>query len=190
MKQPDIQINPLSYETRLKPRTTESINLAVIHCTELPDLETAREYGEKTHYADSNTGNSGHFYIDRDGLIEQWIDPLFTAHHVAGANEASIGIELVNLGRYPQWLRSDAQEMMEPYPETQIIALVSLLNYLAESFRGLSKIAGHEDLDRRNVPAVDRPEVSVRRKLDPGPMFPWSRVLDMIRLARLTNLNH
>jgi len=65
-----------------------------------------------------------------------------------------------------------------------------LLNLLVERFHGLSKIAGHEDLDRRNVPAVDRPEVSVRRKLDPGPMFPWSSVLDRVRLARLINLEN
>ena len=187
LKQPDIQYNALSYETRLKPRKPESINLVVIHCTELPDLGTARQYGEKIHYADSSTGNSGHFYIDRDGRIEQWVDPAFMAHHVAGHNEKTIGIELVNLGRYPDWFHSDCQEMQEAYPRAQIDALVLLLQGLVEEFPSLSEIAGHEDLDRREVPADDDSGVLVQRKMDPGPMFPWSQVLDMTRLARLTN---
>ena len=147
-------------------------------------METAREYGEKIRYPDSATGNSGHFYIDRDGRIEQWVDPLFMAHHVAGHNENSIGIELVNLGRYPDWLHSGSQDMHEAYPGTQIDALVSLLGYLAERFPELAGLAGHEDLDRREVSATDNPDFRVQRKLDPGPLFPWHRVLATTRLTR------
>jgi N-acetylmuramoyl-L-alanine amidase len=183
---PHIQINPLSYETRLIPRIAESIDLVVIHCTELPDLETAQEYGEVIHHPESSTGNSGHFYIDRDGSIEQWVDPLFMAHHVAGHNENSIGIELVNLGRYPNWLHSDSQTMTEVYPETQINSLILLLNHLVKRFPTLTDIAGHADLDRRMVPATDNPDLIVTRKMDPGPVFPWDSVLDMVTLTRQT----
>ena len=42
------------------------VDLVVIHCTELPDLAIAREYGERVLH-DNGSGNSGHFYIDRDG---------------------------------------------------------------------------------------------------------------------------
>ena len=58
---------PLPYEPRLAARMSTDIDLVVIHCTELPDLATAREYGERIRYAETQTGNSGHYYIDRDG---------------------------------------------------------------------------------------------------------------------------
>ena len=102
---------PLSYEGRLKRRLPDEIDLVVIHCTELPDLKTAREYGERIHHTSTRTGNSGHFYIDRDGSIESWIDPERIAHHTRGYNERSVGIELVNNGRWPDWFRSDNQVM-------------------------------------------------------------------------------
>ena len=184
MTRPAIHKNPLSYEARLESRYTTAIELIVIHCTELPDLETARQYGEKICYPDSGTGNSGHFYIDRDGHIEQWADPLRIAHHVAGNNETSIGIELVNLGRFPDWLHSEAQEMRDPDSEAQISALVTLLEWLIKTFPGLSFIAGHEDLDQREVSADNRPGLLVRRKMDPGPLFPWDRLFDTISLTR------
>jgi N-acetylmuramoyl-L-alanine amidase len=186
LNSPVIHKNPLPYEGRLELRDTISINLVVIHCTELPDLETARQYGEKIHYSETQTGNSGHFYIDRDGCIEQWVDPLRVAHHVAGMNENSIGIELVNLGRYPNWLHSEHQEMQETYPKTQITALNVLIDWLINKYPGLAFIAGHEDIDRREVPAADNPEEMVQRKLDPGPLFPWDEVLDTIPLSRRT----
>ena len=58
-----IRQSPLSYVQQLDNRRTEDIKLVVVHCTELPDLAMARVYGEKVHYPDSQTGNSGHFYI-------------------------------------------------------------------------------------------------------------------------------
>src|SRR5688572_21655062 len=51
-----VQAAPLPYESRLQARPRTQIDLVVIHCTELPDLATAREYGERTHYAESGTG--------------------------------------------------------------------------------------------------------------------------------------
>ena len=59
MSTPAIYTRPLSYEHLLKARSAIEIDLLVIHCTELPDLETARQYGEKIHYAETGTGNSG-----------------------------------------------------------------------------------------------------------------------------------
>jgi len=46
------------------------------------------------------------------------------------------------------------------------------------------RIAGHEDLDREWLAASDDPQRRVRRKLDPGPLFPWSRVLASTTLKR------
>ncbi|MCK5307450.1 MAG: N-acetylmuramoyl-L-alanine amidase, partial [Zetaproteobacteria bacterium] len=102
----EIRQNPLSYTRRLENRDTNSIKLVVIHCTELPDLAMARVWGEKEIHPESHTGNSGHFYIDRDGSVEQWVPLDRIAHHVRGHNPLSIGIELINNGRYPDWFHS------------------------------------------------------------------------------------
>lgn len=179
-----ISFQPLSYEQRLEPRSLESIEGVVIHATELPDLATAREYGERVHYPASGTGNSGHFYIDRDGSIEQWVSVDRVAHHVANHNANTIGIELVNLGRYPDWLASDHQDWQEDITEAQIEALIELLRNLQDELPNLHWIAGHDQLDTRDVAASDDPTRTVRRKLDPGPDFPWQRIESEVRLRR------
>ena len=179
-----IHQRPLSYTQHLDSRCTDEINLLVIHCTELPDLATARDYGEKVHHPETQTGNSGHFYIDRDGSIEQWVPLNRVAHHVRGFNEQSIGVELINSGRYPDWFHSGQQVMSEPYPGSQIEALVSLVEYLQTQLGGLEKIAGHEDLDTGLIASQDRPDTLIRRKLDPGPLFPWSALMDNVPLRR------
>lgn len=174
---------PLPYAARLDSRPLAAIDLVVIHCTELPDLATAREYGERVLY-DSGTGNSGHYYIDRDGSVSRFVPPERIAHHVRGHNAHSIGIELVNTGRWPHWLDSRHQAMDEPYPEAQIGALIALLRQLMQTLPGLSRIAGHEDLDREQVPASNDATVQVARKRDPGPRFPWARVSAELALER------
>ena len=180
---PDIRFDPLPYEALLDPRPCERVDLVVIHCTELPDLATARQYGEKVLY-DSGTGNSGHWYIDRDGRIECWVRPERAAHHVRGKNAHSVGIELVNTGRWPDWLDSRRQTMVEPYPDAQVEALIALLRWLPTPLPMLRFIDGHEDLDLEHVPASDDPGKRVKRKLDPGPLFPWERVLAAVPLRR------
>ncbi|WP_028920735.1 N-acetylmuramoyl-L-alanine amidase [Pseudoxanthomonas suwonensis] len=175
---------PLPYVDRLGERSLADIELVVIHCTELPDLATAREYGERVRY-DSGTGNSGHYYIDRDGTVLRYVPEERIAHHVRGQNPRSLGIELVNTGRYPHWLDSRHQAMDEAYTDAQVESLVALLQDLAARLPTLRHIAGHEDLDRERVPASDDPAVLVHRKLDPGPRFPWERVLAQVPLQRL-----
>jgi N-acetylmuramoyl-L-alanine amidase len=161
------------------------VDLVVIHCTELPDLALAREFGERELY-DSRTGNSGHYYIDRDGRVLLYVRPDRVAHHVRGHNPRSIGIELVNTGRYPHWRDSKHQAMDEPYPEAQIAALIALLAHLQAQFPSVKFIAGHEDLDREMEQALDDPTVQVPRKRDPGPLFPWERIMQGVRWERLT----
>lgn len=180
---PEIFFDPLPYEALLDLRPCERVDLVAIHCTELPDLATARQYGEKVLY-DSGTGNSGHWYIDRDGRIECWVRPERAAHHVRGKNAHSVGIELVNTGRWPDWLDSRHQTMAEPYPDAQIEALIALLRWLPTPLPTLRFIDGHEDLDLEHVPASDDPGKRVKRKLDPGPLFPWERVLAAVPLRR------
>ena len=180
-----LQVSPLAYERRLDTRAMAQVDLVVIHCTELPDLATAREYGERVLYVESGTGNSGHYYVDRDGACHRFIAPDRIAHHVRGYNPRSIGIEMVNRGRWPHWLDSRHQAMDEAYPDPQIKALIGLLNALREELPSLRHIAGHEDLDTAMVPASDDATLLVPRKRDPGPRFPWQRVLAAVPLQRL-----
>ena len=112
------------------------------------------------------------------------VPPDRVAHHTRGYNPRSIGIELVNTGRYPHWLAANHQAMAEPYPQAQILALVALLQTLQRQWPALCWIAGHEDLDTSEVAASDDPRRRVRRKRDPGPLFPWRQVLDAIALER------
>ncbi len=179
-----IHDQPLPYVDLLPERSADAVELVVIHCTELPDLATAREYGEKVLHA-SGTGNSGHYYIDRDGTICRYVPGTRVAHHVRGHNPNSIGIELVNRGRYPHWWDSRHQQMTEAYPAAQVEALRALLMQLRHEFPGLQRIAGHESLDTAMMPASDDPSLSIHRKLDPGPMFPWPEVLEGSGLTRL-----
>ena len=178
-----IREQPLPYVEALPERGIEEVVRVVIHCTELPDLATAREYGEKILHA-GGTGNSGHYYIDRDGAIHCYVPGTRIANHVRGYNPGSIGIELVNLGRYPEWWDSRHQQMTEPYPASQIDALRELLAHLRQQFPNLREIAGHEDLDTEQIPASDAAACLVRRKLDPGPLFPWDEVLRDAGLVR------
>jgi N-acetylmuramoyl-L-alanine amidase len=173
----------LPYAARLPARPAGAVDLLVMHCTELPDLATARAYGEKVLYADGS-GNSGHYYIDRDGSVHRFVAGTRIAHHTRGYNPRSIGIELVNRGRWPDWLDSRRQVMVEPYTDTQIAALHALLKQLRDEYPALRHIAGHEDLDTDQVPASDDPALRVYRKRDPGPLFPWDIVLSGSDLQR------
>ena len=176
----------MSYVQRLESRCTDIIKLVVIHCTELPDLTSARQWGEKVTYSESQTGNSGHFYIDRDGSIEEWVPITRIAHHVRRFNTQSIGIELVYNGRYPNWFHSGHQQMKEEYPGAQIKALCDLLEHLVTLLPGLEEITGHENLDTDMLSSKDSAEIMIRRKLDPGPCFPWQTILDNTPLKQRT----
>jgi N-acetylmuramoyl-L-alanine amidase len=168
----------LPYCQRLQQRDPELINLVVIHCTELPDMKMAREFGERIIYSESGTGVCGHYYIDRDGSIVRYVPEDRIANHVIGHNQHSIGIELVNSGRYPNWFRSTSQSPNEPYTKEQIESLKDLLKDLRERNQNLKSIAGHSDLDITMIPAEDDPKIMIRRKIDPGPQFPWDEILN------------
>ncbi len=175
---------PLPYDLALPERPLTDIDLVVIHCTELPDMAMAREYGERVLY-DDGTGNCGHYYIDRSGALYSFVGEHRVAHHTRGYNPRSIGIELVNTGRYPDWLDSRHQAMTEPYPQAQIDSLAALLAKLIDDIPSLRLIAGHEDLDTTRVAASNDETLTVPRKRDPGPLFPWDRIMADISLQRL-----
>ena len=183
VREPFILKNHLTYASNLEYRSLESIDLVVIHCTELPDLTAARDYGQRIHYPESGTGNSGHYYIERNGRIEQWVPRQRIAHHVSGYNERSLGIELDNRGRYPDWFDSRKQVMTEAYTLQQINGLLELLLLLCVQMPNLKWISRHESLDKSLVQASDNPGLFVHRKKDPGPLFPWGELLNKINLG-------
>jgi N-acetylmuramoyl-L-alanine amidase len=175
---------PLPYESRLERRAPGTIDLVVIHCTELPDMAMAREFGERIHYAAAGTGNSGHYYIDTDGSVHRFVADVRVANHTRGYNSRSIGIELSNIGRYPHWGDSKHQAFTTPYTKAQIDALLALLRQLRHELPSLQYIAGHEDLDTRLEPASDDASILLRRRQDPGPLFPWHDVVPASGLER------
>jgi len=179
-----IHDQPLPYVARLERRALASIDLVVIHCTELPDMKTTREFGERIHYEKSRTGNSGHYYIDTDGTIYRYVPDERVANHTYGYNPRSIGIELSNVGRYPYWGDSQHQKWTTPYTQAQIDALLALLRQLRSDLPNLKYIAGHEDLDTRLEPASDDPKIMLRRRQDPGPLFPWVDIVPASGLDR------
>lgn len=182
---PGTHYDPVPYAARLPLRDPAGIDLVVMHCTETPDLASARAFSERVLYAESGTGACGHYYIDRDGSLLAYVEPERIANHVRGWNPRSIGVEIVNTGRFPHWYDSRQQAMDEPYTEAQISTLLGLLAHLCERFPALRYIAGHEDLDTARVEASDDPSLTVWRKRDPGPLFPWARVLAACALVRL-----
>ena len=172
-----IHDQPLPYVARLDRRALSAVDLVVIHCTELPDMTMTREFGERIRYAKSQTGNSGHYYIDTDGTIYRYVPDDRVANHTFGYNPRSIGIELSNVGRYPDWGDSRHQNWTVPYTRAQIDALLGLLRQLRRELPNLKYIAGHEDLDTRLEPASDDATIMLRRRQDPGPLFPWQDIV-------------
>jgi N-acetylmuramoyl-L-alanine amidase len=176
---------PLPYEASLHARALSDIDLVVIHCTELPDMKMTREFGERVHYPQTGTGNSGHYYIEENGAVHRFVAPERVANHTVGFNTRSIGIEMFNVGRYPYWGDSKHQTFTVPYTKEQIHSLLALLRQLRAQIPSLRYIAGHEDLDRRLEPASDDPAIMLPRRQDPGPLFPWSEIVPAAGLERL-----
>jgi N-acetylmuramoyl-L-alanine amidase len=167
----------LPYNDNLEKRDVQTIDMIVLHCTELPTLEEARQHGERIRYKESKTGNSGHYYINRDGHIYRYVEDNRVAHHVIGYNQRSIGIEIVNTGRYPHWFLSTHQVPTEEYTQAQIKSVIDLITYLKNRYPDISGLKRHSDLDLEKITAEDNPGILIRRKIDPGPLFPWEKVL-------------
>jgi N-acetylmuramoyl-L-alanine amidase len=172
----EIQEDLLPYNERLEMRDPSELDLIVLHCTELPTLHMAREFGERIVLPETKTGFSGHYYVDRDAKIYRYVSDERRARHVIGFNATSIGIEIVNLGRYPNWFHSNHQDCTEPYPSMQVDAVRNLLKHLKHKHPQIMKIARHSDLDTTMIPAEDVPSTMIRRKIDPGPLFPWEEM--------------
>ena len=77
--------------------------------------------------------------------------------------------------------------MTEPYTAAQITSLLGLLKHLCDAYPNLRWIAGHDVLDQRKEPSSDKPDLLLPRRIDPGPMFPWDKVVAGSGLQRWPN---
>ena len=125
--------------------------LVVIHHTSDDRVEDALRT-----LSDPRRKVSSHYLISRDGRILQLVDERERAWHagesywagIEDVNSASIGIELDNNGR-------------EPFAAPLMDALLALIADLKERYSiPAANFLGHSD-------------VAPRRKVDPGPQFPW-----------------
>ena len=170
----EIADRPLLFARWLPRRELSDVTTVVLHCTELPRLSDARRAARRSlRLLPRPSYTAGHFYIDRDGTIERWVPEDRIVRHVAGHNATSVGIELVNTGRFPHWHHSQMQDAVEGYPPVQVAATLGLLDVLAQRLPAATTFVRHSDLDERLVPATDDPSRCVRRRIDPGPQFPW-----------------
>jgi N-acetylmuramoyl-L-alanine amidase len=157
------------------PPRTHAIDMVVIHSTGGPtcDAATGRPIWVKAGTLDDNMRHIEahptlgiHYMIDRDGTLRASVPESQVAHHVFTYSGRSIAIELINDG-----------DGVDPFPETQLTALVKLLRDIVQR-RDIRRdgIVRHSDLDR----AVMTCDQTQRRKVDPGPAYPHRAVLDRV----------
>tara|TARA_B100000530_G_scaffold173804_1_gene109743 strand:- start:1387 stop:1989 length:603 start_codon:yes stop_codon:yes gene_type:complete len=123
---------------------------------------------------------SAHFVLNHSGSIIQLVDTEKKAWHAGpscfrnrkNVNDFSIGIELVNPGFYKKksfwrygWSVRAGREWAN-WPSQQIKSLNELLSWIRSQHPNCKSIVGHDMI----APA---------RKVDPGPLFPWSKLNDI-----------
>jgi N-acetylmuramoyl-L-alanine amidase len=157
------------------PARTEPIDMVVIHSTGGPtcDSKTGKPIWVKAGVMDENMREIEahpslgiHYMIGRDGALRKSISEDQVAHHVFRYSGRSISIELINDG-----------DGVDVFSSAQLDALVALLNDIKERRSIVRKgIKRHSDLDNALMPC-DR---SKRRKVDPGPAFPFELILNRV----------
>jgi hypothetical protein len=150
-------------------------NLVVIHSTGGPTCDPrtgqpvwvgAGTMEENLRHIEAHPRLGIHYMIDRDGTWRASVPEDRIAHHVFRHSVRAIAVELINEG-----------DGLDPFPEAQIDALVTLLKDIAHR-HGLQsgQVKRHSDLDLARLPCA--PER--RRKVDPGDAYPHQRVLERV----------
>lgn len=171
------QVSSPNYDERSDPH---DISLLVIHCISLPPAEfgndcinqlfcnqldpSAHPYFEAIHQVTV----SAHLLITREGLINQYVPFDKRAWHAGVSsyqgrekcNDFSIGIELEGIETIG-------------YTDVQYTQLARVIHSLLQHYPTLSKtaITGHSD-------------IAPMRKTDPGPLFDWHRLYQLLEQAR------
>ncbi|MHC4937564.1 MAG: N-acetylmuramoyl-L-alanine amidase [Planctomycetota bacterium] len=138
-------------------------------------------------------GLSSHFMLDTDGTIYQTLDLKERAWHAGKANDVSVGIEIANLGAYPDSSKGPVEGRIQggvlyqwPFTDAQYESLARLCATLA---RVLPRIRLEFPRDARGavIPHVLDDEGRsfagilghyhlTKAKVDPGPAFDWERL--------------
>ncbi|KAF1712709.1 N-acetylmuramoyl-L-alanine amidase [Pseudoxanthomonas kalamensis DSM 18571] len=150
--------NPMADWVRSKNYDVRRPVLIVLHYTEQDSVEQSLHT-----LRNRNSGGrvSSHYLVGKDGSLYQLVSDEKRAWHagagrwgtITDVNSASIGIEIDNDGK-------------SPYPQAQIETLLKLLDDLCTRWQiPRSQVIGHSDL-------------APRRKVDPGPLFPWKQLAD------------
>lgn len=131
-------------------------NFVIIHHTAQHSINQTIRTFQLEH-----TKVSAHYVIGRDGRVVQMLNDYLRSWHagkskwgnVTDMNSVSLGIELDNNGR-------------EPFPEPQIMSLLSLLDTLKAKYQiPFTNFIGHAD-------------IAPTRKDDPSMFFPWKRLAE------------
>lgn len=148
--------NPLAKWVPSENHNERRAIIIVIHATEQASVQESLDTlrGSNVHGP-----VSAHYLIGRDGALYQLVAEHRRAWHAGGGrwgtitdlNSASIGIELDNDGT-------------RDFSEPQFAALLVLLDDLCRRL----------DIPRRQV--IGHADLAPRRKMDPGPRFPWRRL--------------
>ena len=99
---PAIPSWPLPYENKLGRRPVAQVDLVVVHCTELPDLATAREYGDARSTIPARATAA---ITTSTGMDRCTCSRTRPAPQPYTRLQPALGrYELVNRGRFPDWL--------------------------------------------------------------------------------------
>lgn len=131
------------------------VDVLVLHYTGMRSAEAAL-----ARLCDPAAKVSSHYLVDEDGTSYRLVEEQNRAWHagvsswrgVAGLNDDSIGIEIVNPGH---------EFGYRAFPEAQMAAVLELC-------RG---VIGRHKIPARNV--VAHSDIAPARKQDPGELFPW-----------------
>lgn len=168
-------VSPVVEARRTGAARTEPISMIVIHATGGPTCDAATGWpiwvpagklDENLRHIEAHPVLGIHYMIDRDGTTRDSVPEDQLAHHVFSYSGRSIAVELINDG-----------DGVDPFPEAQLSALVTLLQDIVER-RGIEPVGikRHSDLDQGVLPC-DRPR---RRKVDPGAAFPFEQIKDRV----------
>lgn len=165
---------PESAQARRNGAKRAQIDMVVLHSTGGPTCDASNrviwvpggELDANMRFIEAHPVLGIHYMIGRDGALRRSIPEDQVGHHVFFYSERSIAIELVNDG-----------DGRDSFPAPQIDALVALLQDITKR-RGIARagVKRHSDLDQGVLPC-DRNQ---RRKVDPGPLFPFEAVLDRV----------
>jgi N-acetylmuramoyl-L-alanine amidase len=170
-----LAVVPAAAARRTGPVRTHPIDMVVIHSTGGPTCDDATRkpirvpagtLDEDLRNVEAHPVIGVHYMIDRDGTLRASVPEDRVAYHAIGFSDRSIGIELINDG-----------DGRDPFPEAQLASLVKLLRDIVRR-RAIARdaIKRHSDVDHSRLPC----DTAQRRKVDPGPAFPYAAILDRV----------